>query len=386
MNRCKIWIKACDCEYLFRNVKDINGSMYRVCSLHFPQEMIKSTSKVSRLTADAVPVLNLPGFQENTAQPASSEMVQPVMLVHGGAGDIPDNRVQQKIDGVCRAAKKGYAVLTSGGSVIDAVQAAVQVMEDDEAFNAGYGSVLNEDGEVEMDAIVMEGRDLKTGAVGAIKNVAHPVDVARLVMEKTPHVLLVGEGAKKFANDQGIPDVPVGYLVTKFAKQSLAQIKSGNGTPTSELGGVGTVGAVAVDTDGHLAVATSTGGTSGKMVGRVGDTPLPGCGGFADDDVGAVSTTGHGESIMRFCLAHTILELMKQGKFANEATKDACEAMTERVGDTAGAITLSNKGEVGISFTSRRMAWAYVTGENICYGIEQNDETCENVKSCKRGK
>ncbi|XP_069691699.1 isoaspartyl peptidase/L-asparaginase-like isoform X7 [Periplaneta americana] len=361
----------------------------RAAEAFFQSQNIKrarAAEELSETLKDVLPEAIINYDETSMQDNPGKKMVQPVMLVHGGAGDIPDNRVQQKIDGVCRAAKKGYAVLTSGGSVIDAVQAAVQVMEDDEAFNAGYGSVLNEDGEVEMDAIVMEGRDLKTGAVGAIKNVAHPVDVARLVMEKTPHVLLVGEGAKKFANDQGIPDVPVGYLVTKFAKQSLAQIKSGNGTPTSELGGVGTVGAVAVDTDGHLAVATSTGGTSGKMVGRVGDTPLPGCGGFADDDVGAVSTTGHGESIMRFCLAHTILELMKQGKFANEATKDACEAMTERVGDTAGAITLSNKGEVGISFTSRRMAWAYVTGENICYGIEQNDETCENVKSCKRGK
>lgn len=306
-------------------------------------------------------------------------MVEPVVLVHGGAGDIPINRVEPKLVGVRRAARMGYKVLSNGGSVVDAVQSAVQYMENDDAFNAGYGSALNVDGEVEMDAIIMEGRELKTGSVGAIKNVAHPVDVARLVMEKTPHVMLVGEGAKQFATEQGVPDVPIGQLVSKFAKECLEKRKAGGVSATTELGDVGTVGAVAVDAQGHVAVATSTGGISGKLVGRVGDTPLPGCGGYADDNIGAVSTTGHGESIMKFCLAHTILTFMEQGKSASEATLNGCTAMTRRVRNTAGAITLSNRGEVGIGFTSERMAWAYQQRGKVYSGINKEDNFCEDA-------
>lgn len=306
-------------------------------------------------------------------------MVEPVVLVHGGAGNIPNSRVVPKLTGVRRAARRGYKVLCSGGSVIDAVQSAVQDMEDDEYFNAGYGSVLNADGEVEMDAIIMEGKELKAGSVGAIRNVAHPVDVARLVMEKTPHVMLVGEGAKRFANEQGVPDVPIEKQVTEYAKASLEITQKTGVSGTTELGGVGTVGAVAVDAEGHVAVATSTGGISGKLVGRVGDTPLPGCGGYADDNIGAVSTTGHGESIMRFCLAHAILTLMEQGKSAREATVDGCKAMTERVGKSAGAITISNKGEVGIGFTSNRMAWAYQCRGKVYSGIDKDDQFCEDA-------
>lgn len=306
-------------------------------------------------------------------------MVEPVVLVHGGAGDIPDSRVVPKLAGVRRAARRGYKVLSSGGSVIDAVQVAVQDMEDDEYFNAGYGSVLNADGEVEMDAIIMEGQELKAGSVAAIRNVAHPVDVARLVMEKTPHVMLVGEGAKRFANEQGVPEVTIEKLVTEFAKACLERTQKTGVSGTTELRDVGTVGAVAVDAEGHVAVATSTGGICGKLVGRVGDTPLPGCGGYADDSIGAVSTTGHGESIMRFCLAHTILTFMEQGKSTNEATLDGCKAMTDRVGNSAGAITVSNKGEIGIGFTSDRMAWAYQCRGKVYSGIDKDDQFCEDA-------
>ncbi|KAJ9585770.1 hypothetical protein L9F63_002407 [Diploptera punctata] len=291
-------------------------------------------------------------------------MIEPVVLVHGGAGDIPDSRVEPKLLGVRKSAKKGYLVLKNGGTVIDAVQAAVQVMEDDEAFNAGYGSVLNEDGEVEMDAIIMEGTEMKAGAVGALKNVANPIDVARLVMEKTPHVLLVGEGAKQFANKQGVPDVPTEQLISEFAKLSLKDIKCG-GSATTELGKDGGVGC-----NIHL------GNIIGKMV---WDVPFICCGGFADDNVGAVSTTGHGESIMRFCLAHAILTHMKQGKTAEEATKEGCLTMTQRVGDTAGAITISCRGDIGISFTSKRMAWAYQCGNRLCSGIEKDQNICEDL-------
>ncbi|XP_046994080.1 isoaspartyl peptidase/L-asparaginase isoform X1 [Schistocerca americana] len=308
-------------------------------------------------------------------------MVEPVVLVHGGAGDIPDSQDQPKLEGVRRAAKAGYAVLEQGGSLLDAVQAAVEVMEDDEAFNAGHGSVLNADGEVEMDAIVMEGTGLNAGAVGAIKNVSHPVYVARLVMENTSHVLLVGDGAKRFANDMGVPDVPMESLITQKAKDALEKFKkSKSNDPTrTELGGVGTVGAVAVDSEGHVVCATSTGGTSGKMVGRVGDTPIPGSGGYSDDQIGTVSTTGVGESIMKVNLAHLVLNIMKQGKTAQEATIEAVNEMTNRVGKTAGAITLSNAGDIGIGFNSKKMAWAYQKGNEVHYGIRDGDDFIEQI-------
>ncbi|XP_063237320.1 isoaspartyl peptidase/L-asparaginase [Bacillus rossius redtenbacheri] len=298
-------------------------------------------------------------------------MVRPVVLVHGGAGDIPDGRVEAKLSGMRSAAREGYAALAGTGSVLDAVQAAVRVMEDDPAFNAGRGSVLNIEGEVEMDAIIMEGTNLQAGAVGALRNVQHPVDVARLVMERTPHVLLVGEGAKGFATAAGVPDVPASALVTQASREALESYKRHRDRTLTETGGggVGTVGAVAVDERGHVAFATSTGGTSGKMVGRVGDSPLIGSGGYADDAVGAVSTTGHGESIMKFCLAHYILTLMKQGRSAQEATAAACEEMTRRLSNTGGAITVSSKGDVGIAFTSKRMGWAYQVGDQVFAGV-----------------
>uniref|UniRef100_A0A1B6CCI1 Isoaspartyl peptidase/L-asparaginase n=1 Tax=Clastoptera arizonana TaxID=38151 RepID=A0A1B6CCI1_9HEMI len=301
--------------------------------------------------------------------------VKPLVLVHGGAGDIPESRVQMKLDCVCKAASEGYKVLNKTGCVLDAIVAAVEIMEDDESMNAGKGSVLNLDGEIEMEALICEGRNLNAGSVTLVQNVAHPITLARLVMEKTPHTMLGAEGAKRFAEKMGIPYVQNDQFIIQSAKDALKEFKEHKLDPSrTEIGErpgeKGTVGAIAVDISGHLASATSTGGITGKMKGRIGDTPLLGCGGYADDDIGAVSTTGHGESIMRYNLAQRILSAMNNGQSAQEATKSCCEGMTARVGNSAGAITLSKDGSVGVFFTSKRMAWAYQLGNEIHYGID----------------
>ncbi|RZC32973.1 Asparaginase 2 domain containing protein [Asbolus verrucosus] len=308
--------------------------------------------------------------------------MEPIVLVHGGAGDIPDSRVPLKLNGVKKAASIGYRVLKRGGSVVDAVEEAVKSMEDDEAFNAGYGSVLNLDGEVEMDATIMIGANLNSGGVTVVKDIAHPISLARLVMERTPHFLLAGEGANRFAKVQGVPTLPAGSLVSKYAREALEDFKK-HGDNRTEIGekGVGTVGAVAIDSKGRMAAATSTGGINGKMVGRSSDTSIIGSGTYADDNVGAVSTTGHGESIARFCLAHAIIYEMKNGSSAAVATANTLKAMTEKLKNTAGAIAISKGGDLGIDFTSKRMAWAYQIKDEIHFGIEHGQHTKEKAKN-----
>ncbi|KAG5881204.1 hypothetical protein JTB14_026646 [Gonioctena quinquepunctata] len=312
-----------------------------------------------------------------------SNKMEPIILVHGGAGDIPDTWVPAKIAGVRKSVEIGYKILKDGGSALDAAEAAVKYMEDNEEFNAGYGSVLNLDGEVEMDASIMMGSDLSAGAVTVVKDIAHPISLARLVMEKTPHILLAGAGANRFAKEQGIPTVPPGSLVTKKAQLALAAFKKHGGSRTeighANSGDVGTVGAVALDSKGNLVAATSTGGMNGKMVGRSSDTSLIGSGTYADDNIGAVSTTGHGETIAKFCLAHSIIKEMEYGRDAQTATKETLKKMTERLKNTAGAITLSKTGEPGIYFTSKRMAWAYQRGNTINFGIEHDQNETVNA-------
>ncbi|XP_022091356.1 isoaspartyl peptidase/L-asparaginase-like isoform X1 [Acanthaster planci] len=233
--------------------------------------------------------------------------IKPVVLVHGGAWAIPDGLVQASCQGVQNAAREGYRVLEEGGkgTALDAVVAAVCILEDDPAFDAGTGSVLNEDGEVEMDAIVMEGQHLKTGAVACVKNIRNPVKLARLVMEKTEHILLVGDGANKFAKSVGMKEVPVATLVSDNAVKELEHFKKFNKTVDGLFStrDHDTVGAVAVDSEGNVACATSTGGITAKMAGRVGDSPLIGSGAYCDSAAGSASATGHGESIAKVTLA-----------------------------------------------------------------------------------
>ncbi|XP_039754474.1 probable isoaspartyl peptidase/L-asparaginase GA20639 isoform X2 [Pararge aegeria] len=303
--------------------------------------------------------------------------MEPIILIHGGAGDIPQNRVKGKLDGVKVAVIAGHKILAQGGSALDAVEAAVLSMEDDENFNAGYGSVLNLRGEVAMEASIMRGEDLNAGAVTLVKDFPHPISIAYKVLTDSPHSFIGGEGAKLFALDKGFTTVPPESLISENAKNALEEFLQHGELGRTEIGmknegGVGTVGAVAIDKYGHIAVATSTGGMSGKAVGRIGDTPLIGSGTYADDNIGGVSTTGHGESILKYCLAHSIIKLMENGTDANTATKEAVTGMTNRLKNTAGAITLSKNGDVGIYFSSKRMSWAYIKSNKIFYGIEHN--------------
>ncbi|XP_050510558.1 isoaspartyl peptidase/L-asparaginase [Diabrotica virgifera virgifera] len=310
--------------------------------------------------------------------------MEPILLIHGGAGDIPDSRNEGKIQGLRKSMEIGFKILKEGGSALDAVEQAVRYMENDENFNAGYGSVLNLDGEVEMDASIMVGSTLSAGAVTVVKDIKHPISLARLVMEKTPHVLLAADGASKFAKDHGFPTTDPVSLISPDAKKALAEFirKGGDLTEIGHKnpGDVGTVGAVALDCKGNLAAATSTGGINGKMVGRCSDTSLIGSGTYADDDFGAVSTTGHGDTIIKYCLAIAIIKDIENGKSAQEATEQNMKRMTKRLNNTAGAITLSKNGEPGIYFTSKKMAWMYQKGNELHYGINANEHKTEILK------
>lgn len=239
---------------------------------------------------------------------------------------------------------------------MDAVEAAVRHMELDEVFNAGYGSVLTTDGTVEMEASVMDGKTLKAGCISGLIDVKHPITLARRVMEKTPHNFLGFHGAMKFAKQQQDTEfVATGSLVTEYSKEALDEWKRDNklgkstefakteiGHRKNEKGD--TVGAVAVDQHGNFAVATSTGGITGKLPGRIGDTPVLGGGTYCDNRFGGVSTTGHGETIMKACLAHDIVKRMEYlNETAQQATEQACIKMTERFFGTGGAITIDSE-------------------------------------------
>ncbi|KAM7347983.1 putative isoaspartyl peptidase/L-asparaginase CG7860 [Cochliomyia hominivorax] len=319
--------------------------------------------------------------------------MEPILLIHGGAGDITDARINGKFDGMKEAlrAAKEHLWPSNGadGNALDAVEAAVREMECNENFNAGYGACLNLDGKVEVEASIMDGRELKAGCVTLLHDILHPISVARCVMEKTKHTFLGGAAAQEFAINQGFEQLKEGSLVTENAILALKEFKDlqNKGLDTTfartELdapGEPGTVGAVAIDSKGNIAVATSTGGITGKIPGRIGDTPILGCGTYADNKIGGVSTTGHGETIMRFNLAQKILsKIQYEHKTAQQATEDACKEMTERVTGTGGAITIDYKGELGIYWTSKRMAWAYTKGHNIVYGINYNEQFTEKL-------
>jgi len=232
--------------------------------------------------------------------------MQPKLIVHGGAWNIPNEMDSAHQNGVTAALKAGYAILEQGGSALDAVEKAVNIMEADDTFDAGRGAFLNEIGEIELDAMIMDGRDLGYGAVGAVQNLLNPVSLARKVMEQTEHCFLVGKGAQLFAQRMGFEALDPKALLTTRELEFYHNIKDQVDFKTHhpfQNEPRDTVGAVAMDAQGNLAAATSTGGTARKMVGRVGDSPMPGAGGYADNELGAVSTTGWGESIMKVLLA-----------------------------------------------------------------------------------
>jgi beta-aspartyl-peptidase (threonine type) len=314
----------------------------------------------------------------------------PTLVVHGGAYDIPTETHQAHMDGCRRAAEAGWTVLARGGPALDAVEAAVRVMEDDPTFDAGYGSFLNAAGEVELDAIIMDGRDLDLGAVAAVQRVRHPVTLARLVMTASEHALLAGAGAEAFARQHGLPVCSTEELLAgRELERWRAAYASGNphgwepfggACPEQSRGAQGgpfgvepsdTVGAVALDADGNLAAATSTGGTFNKLPGRVGDSPLVGCGAYADNRTGAVSATGLGEALMKVVIAKTACDFIASGMTAQQAADAAIAVLAGRTTGEGGLIVLDRLGGVGIAHNTPYIAHAVITaGRKVITGIE----------------
>jgi beta-aspartyl-peptidase (threonine type) len=273
----------------------------------------------------------------------------PTIIVHGGAGANASEAGEYR-QGVRSAALAGWRVLAAGGGALDAVESAVRALEDDPRFNAGRGSVLNRDGAIEVDASIMEGDRLQCGAVAALSRIANPVTVARRVLESRRHVLLVGEGALAFARSVGIAECDPASLVTDRQRTRHAELAR---QPVPSDGG--TVGAVALDRNGTIAAATSTGGTSGKSPGRVGDSALIGCGTYADSSVGGVSCTGDGEAIVRVVLGHRALQYLKDADDPDYAAKVAVDLLVDEGGGQGGLILIDWRGRVGFATSTRLM-------------------------------
>jgi len=268
------------------------------------------------------------------------------IVVHGGAGDDPEDGRAARRAGVERAADAGAAVLAKGGSAIDAVVAAVVVLEDDPCFNAGLGSVLTEDGGIEMDASLMDGERLRAGAVAAVRGVANPIRAALAVLHEGREVLLVGPPAAALAERHGLRLVDDDALVTPVARERWRRKQRAAGN---------TVGAVARDAHGHVAAATSTGGVAGKRRGRVGDSAVIGAGTYADDRLGAVSATGPGEAIIRTVLGRTTLAYVEAGMTPRDAAARALAELAARTGAQAGLIVVGPDGTPGVAFTTAGM-------------------------------
>ena len=296
------------------------------------------------------------------------------LAVHGGAGTIERSKLTLEKEreyraGLERALTAGYEILKGGGSSLDATEAAVRVLEDDPHFNAGRGSVFTSAGTNEMDASIMDGKTLKAGAVGSVQHIKNPISLARLVMEKSPHVMLDCAGAEAFARSNGMELVDQKCFFTQERWDALQKIKAAeknrvNGAGTSFLitdqDRHGTVGAVALDKDGNLAAATSTGGTTNKLPGRIGDTPVIGAGTYANNKTCAVSCTGDGEYFIRAAAAHEVSALMQyRGMKLLEAAQTALEAV-QKLGGTGGLIAIDSNGDICLPFNTNGMYRGYV--------------------------
>ena len=286
----------------------------------------------------------------------------PVLVVHGGAWAIPDEMIEAHLKGVRNAAAAGWRVLERGGPALDAIEEAVVVMENDETFDAGRGSFLNREGKVQLDALIMEGSTLRAGGVGCVEHIANPIRAARKILSESPHVYFVGAGAEEFAREHGIPLCQNEDLIIPREVERLRpyQAHLGEETPNifAEETSVDTVGAVALDSDGNLAAATSTGGTLNKAPGRLGDSSLIGCGCYADNESAAASTTGWGEPIMKLVLAKWSTDRVRSGSMPEWVAKEAISHLEERVKGHGGIILLDPEGRFGIAHNTPRMAWA----------------------------
>lgn len=269
------------------------------------------------------------------------------IIVHGGAGRIRDEELPQRLEGCKEAALAGWQMLKRGGQALDAAEAAVVILEDNPLFNAGMGSTLNSLGQVEMDAAIMEGETLSAGAVAAVHGIKNPIKLARRVMEDGRHVLLVSEGAQLFARQIGFPECSSDILIVAAERKRWEEKH-------------GTVGCVALDGAGKIAVATSTGGIFNKLPGRVGDSPLLGCGTYADE-WGGVSCTGQGEAIIRIVMAKSTLELLKHGIDSQAAANQAVVLLAKKTGNTGGLIIIDRQGRIGYARNTLRMPVCFIT-------------------------
>jgi beta-aspartyl-peptidase (threonine type) len=321
----------------------------------------------------------------------------PVLVVHGGAWAIPDDMVDAHLLGVRRALDAGWHVLEQGGRALDAVQTAIVHMEDDETFDAGRGSFLTRDGRVQMDALMMDGATLRAGGVGCVERIRNPITAARLVLDESPHVYFVTEGAERFAQEHGMQLCRNEELVIprEVARLKEAQAKAAAGEPDTTFAGSpdpasmkagtlsagrspaghsddghDTVGAVALDVEGNIAAGTSTGGTVNKAPGRVGDSSLIGCGCYADNQSAAVSCTGWGEPIMKLVLAKWAADRVQGGGAPDAVSQEAIFHLQRRLNGHGGIILLDQRGRFGIAHNTPRMAWAYKSTEREKSGME----------------
>jgi beta-aspartyl-peptidase (threonine type) len=302
----------------------------------------------------------------------------PTLLIHGGAWDMPDDGIAAHEHGIADALAAGYSLLDKGASAVDAVQAAVAVMEDDETFDAGRGSFLTRDGKVQLDALLMDGATLRTGGVACVERLRNPIHAARLVLDESPHVYFVGAGAERFARQHGMAlcdnmDLVIPREQERLYKAQAAELAGlGDTTFSGPLASHDTVGAVARDVLGNLAAATSTGGTLNKAPGRVGDSSLIGCGCYADNLSAAVSLTGWGEPIMKLVLGKWAVDRVAAGASPEDAAQAAIQYLFDRLGGHGGIILLGPDGRIGLAHNTPRMAWGLQTPAGIELGVTRN--------------
>src|SRR5258708_1380629 len=308
----------------------------------------------------------------------------PVLVIHGGAWAMPDDMVEAHIHGVRNALAAGWRVLERGGSSLDAVEEAVVIMEDDETFDAGRGSFLNRDGKVQLDALIMEGATLRAGGVGCVEHLRNPVRAARKILSESPHVYFVAEGAERFAAEHGIPLCKNDDLIIPREVERLREFQAQTAEQKPDLFAPtfshDTVGAVALDRNGDIAAATSTGGTLNKAPGRLGDSSLIGCGCYANNESAAVSTTGWGEPIMKLVLAKWTADRVSAGNLPEWAAQEALDYLKQRLNGHGGIIVLDPAGHIGIAHNTPRMAWAYKTVKGEEAGVERSSLGCDGLR------
>jgi beta-aspartyl-peptidase (threonine type) len=345
----------------------------RACAVNCFFALMLFTAAASAFAEESMP-RPTPTAERRPENKPNMETKKIGLAIHGGAGTIergtmtPEKEREYRA-GLERALNAGYEILKRGGSSLDATEAAVRVLEDDPHFNAGRGSVFTSAGTNEMDASIMDGKTLKAGAVGSVQHIKNPITLARLVMEKSPHVMLDCAGAEAFARTNGMELVDQKYFFTQERWDALQKMKAAEKERASGAGKSfiitdqdrhGTVGAVALDKDGNLAAATSTGGTTNKMPGRIGDTPVIGAGTYANNQTCAVSCTGDGEYFIRAAAAHEVSALMQyRGMKLQEAAQAALDTV-KQLGGTGGLIAIDKSGEIALPFNTNGMYRGYV--------------------------